>query len=234
MQRARNKGAGVAEFILNGIILNIPDSLLNPQLERYFRSGRYEHSEAEALGRHLRPRDRLLDLGSGAGYLVSIGGRLLAPGAAAGVEANPEMAEVARANLARNQVQAELLWGAVVTDDHPQDQVSLTVRPAFWASSLEAAPEGGSGRAIKVPALRFGSLMERFQPTVISVDIEGGELGLFDRPLPPCVRLVMLELHPAVYRRGGVKRIFDGLSATGLTYCPVGSASRTVVFERVS
>lgn len=221
------------EFTLNGIVLDIPQSHLTAPLEQAFRSGSYEHAEAEALGRHLRPRDRLLELGSGAGYLLTIGGLLLQPGAAVGVEASAATAEIARATVARNGVTAELLWGAVVPDDHPGETATLHVRPSFWASSLGTVPESGRGRTETVPALRFGALLDRFRPSVLVLDIEGGELALFDRPLPDPPRLVIMELHPVRYRAAGVRRIFDGLSASGLAYCPVGSAGRLVVFERI-
>ena len=56
----------MAEYTINEVHLRIPDTLVTGQLDRALSSGRYEHSEAEALLRHLRPRDRFLDLGAGA------------------------------------------------------------------------------------------------------------------------------------------------------------------------
>ena len=42
-----------------------------------------------------------------------------------------------------------------------------------------------------------------------------------------------MELHPAVYGKAGIRRIFDALSAQGFGYCPAGSKGGTVVLERV-
>ncbi|MDT8856957.1 FkbM family methyltransferase [Paracoccaceae bacterium Fryx2] len=221
----------MADYTINGVDLRIPDALMTGQLDAAMAGGKYEHTEADALLRHLRRGDRFLDLGAGAGYLASLAaGRTGA--AVAGVEAGPDMAPVAQANLARNGAAGEIVWGAVVADDFGAGTVTFTVRRSFWASSLVPPPDARHTREVEVPALRIADLLARFAPTVLSVDVEGGELALFDNGLPPAVRLVMMELHPSVYGAAGVKRIFDALSATGLTYCPTGSRGATVVLER--
>jgi FkbM family methyltransferase len=221
----------VAEYLINGVTLRIPDALVTGQLDAAMASGKYEHSEAEALLKHLRPRDRFLDLGAGAGYLVSLAGKVAV--SVAGVEAGPEMAQVAQGNLDGNGATGQVVWGAVVPDGFAGDHVVFTVRRSFWASSLTPPDHAKNTRPVSVPALRFGAVLERFSPTVMSVDIEGGELGLFDTPLPAALRLIVMELHPAVYGKAGVKRIFDALSRQGFSYAPVGSKGGTVVLDRV-
>ncbi len=222
------------EFTLNGILLAIPASQISGTLDLALVSGRYEHTEAGALTAHLLPADRLLDLGAGAGYLLSLAGKIVTRGQVTGVEAGPQMVPVARANLARNGVMGEVVWGAVVPDDHAGDHVGFLQRKAFWASALASSSSAPApGRTVDVPALRFCDLIAQHRPTVLSVDIEGGEAALFDGPLPTHIRLVVMELHPQVYGGAGIKRIFDGLSASGLTYQPRASRGATVVFERV-
>lgn len=222
-------------FTVNGIELDIPSGQLVPNLVAALESGRYEHTEAAALDRHLRTDDRFLDLGAGAGYLCARAARTLPGSAVLGVEANPEMVEVARATLARaGAAGAAIMHGAVVADDWAGTEVPFRLRQGFWASA--AAPDARSGetprQVIAVPALRLGSVLARHRPSVIVLDIEGGEATLFDRPLPGHARLVILELHAKHYGPAGIKRVFDGLSAAGFAYCPAGSRGATVVFER--
>jgi hypothetical protein len=97
----------------------------------------------------------------------------------------------------------------------------------------DAAPAEAPGEVIEVPALRLGSILSRHRPSVVLLDIEGGEAALFDRPLPDHVRLVIMELHGKHYGPAGIKRVFDGLSAARFAYCPAGSRGSTVVLERV-
>ncbi|MBD3766249.1 MAG: hypothetical protein IE927_16505 [Rhodobacterales bacterium] len=92
----------MAEFVLNGVVLDLPPDLVTRQIDRAIRAGTYENTEALALMRHVRGRARLLDLGAGAGYLATLPGRIVAPGAVTAVEAAPELARIARATLARN------------------------------------------------------------------------------------------------------------------------------------
>lgn len=220
-------------FIVNGIALNIPGRHLTPPLREALETGRYEQSEAAALERHLRDGDRFLDLGAGAGYLVALAALRLGVEAVAGVEGDPEMAEVARRTVNRaTGADATVEAGAVVPSGFSGSEVDFIRRGGFWASSLPVADEAGQAR-LTVAALPLEELLARHRPSVLCVDIEGGEAELFDYPLPTHVRLVILELHPKRYGASGVRRIFDGLSASGMAYCPAGSRGATVVFERV-
>ena len=224
-------------FTLNGVTLDIPEAALSDTLILSFSTKRYEHSEANALNRHLQPGDRVLELGAGAGYLGVLAARIVGAEAVMGVEGRPDMAEAARANLARNGMEAAtLLWGAAVSDSFVGDHITFLVRKAFWASARvddTTAISAPASRQVDVPALRIGDLIAQHRPTVLVVDIEGGEIDLFDRPLPKTIRLLVLEIHAKAYGPAGIKRIFDALSAAGMTYCPLGSQVDTVVFQRV-
>jgi len=227
----------MAEFTLRGVALSIPDAALGGNLAAALQSGRYEHTEADAVMRHLVPGDRFVDLGAGAGYLCCLAGRVLGAAAVAGVEALPGMVEVARANLARNGLAgAEILHGALVGPDQPGGTVPFRERAAFWASALAppgtATPKGM--RLHEVPALKLGALLDRLAPTVIVCDIEGAERDVLDIPLPPPLRMLVVEIHPAIYGLAGTGQLFDALARRGFAYQPYGSHAATVVFERVA
>ncbi len=221
----------MAEFVLRDVALSIPDTMLTDNLTQALKDGRYEHTEANALSRHLRAGDRLLDCGAGAGYLCVLASR--AGATCAGVEAGRETAETARANLARNGVDGTIEWGAVVPDSFTDDRVLFAMTRAFWASTLVPRNPGNVRRMTEVPALRIGTLLQQFTPTVLVVDIEGAEESLFETPLPDHVRLLVMEIHPGVYGRAGVAQIFADLARSGFVYCPQGSVGNTLVFERV-
>ncbi|MDH5452461.1 MAG: FkbM family methyltransferase [Paracoccaceae bacterium] len=222
------------KYVVGGIDLWIPKECVSKKLHEVLLSGNYESSEAGALQRHLQTGDRLLDLGSGAGYLCALAAKMIGGNAVTGVEALPRMAEAAQQNLDSNSdAPGRIVWGAVVPDTFTGDTAILHTGRAFWASSLEGKGISHDVSQVEVPALRIGALLAEHRPTVISIDVEGGELGLFDTALPDHVRLIVMEVHPKKYGSSGVKRIFDGLSAAGLTYSPNGSRGSTVVFERV-
>lgn len=217
-------------FTLRGLTLSLPAAALKGNLERALSSGRYENHEADALLLHLRPGDRLLDLGAGLGFICALAARVLGEAAVAGVEAGPETVKLARKNLAANGYPGvRVMRGAVVGAG--EGEVEFGQRPAFWASALQG-PEGWPENAevIRVPARPIGKLLARFAPTVISCDIEGGEREVLVQPLPG-VRLVVVETHPQVYGVAGVARIGAALLGQGFLAAE-GARKDTLVFRR--
>lgn len=217
-------------FTLRGLTIYVPEAALKGNLERSLSAGRYENHEADALLLHLRPGDRMLDLGAGLGFICALAAGVLGEEAVMGVEAGPETVKLARRNLAANGYPGvKVLKGAVVGAGG--GEVEFGQRPAFWASALRG-PEGWPENAevIRVPARPVGKLLARFAPTVISCDIEGGELEVLTEPLPG-VRLVVVETHPLVYGAEGVARIEAALGAQGFVVAE-GAKKDTLVFIR--
>jgi FkbM family methyltransferase len=220
-------------FALRGLTLTLPDTALRGGLEQALTSGRYEGQEADAILRHLTPGDRFLDLGAGLGFLCALAARVVGEDAVTGVEAGPDTAELARTNLAANGFPGVTLRHGAVTAGET-GQIEFGLRPAFWASALKGDGDWPANATIlQVPALPIGTLLAEARPTVLSCDIEGAELGVLTQPLPG-VRLVVVEIHPAIYGNGGTKALFDALSAQGFAYSPDGSRGATVVFTRES
>ena len=67
------------------------------------------------------------------------------------------------------------------------------------SSSLEARHAGITKRfnyhEVKVKTLDFWQEIERIQPDVVKMDIEGAEWSVLTRPLPDCVKAFFFELH---------------------------------------
>lgn len=221
-------------FTLRGLTLYLPEAALKGNLERALTSGRYENHEADALLLHLRPGDRLLDLGAGLGFICALAAGVLGEASVLGIEAGPETVKLARRNLAANGFPGvKLIRGAVVGEGKGEGEVEFGQRPAFWASALKG-PEGWPENAevIRVPARPIGKLLAKFAPTVICCDIEGGELQVLTQPLPG-VRLIVVETHPEVYGTAGVARIGAALQAQGFVAAE-GAKKDTLVFRRLS
>jgi FkbM family methyltransferase len=217
-------------FTLRGLTLFLPEAALKGNLERALTSGRYETHEADALLLHLRPEDRLLDLGAGLGFICALAARVLGETSVLGIEAGPDTVKLARRNLAANGLDGvKVMRGAVVGEG--EGEVEFGQRPAFWASALKG-PEGWPENAevIRVPARPIGKLLAKFAPTVICCDIEGGELQVLTQPLPG-VRLVVVETHPEVYGAAGVARIGAALQSQGFAAAE-GAKMDTLVFRR--
>ncbi len=221
---------GWSSFTLGDVRLELPRARLTPELAERLRQGRFERAEAAALERHLRPGDRLLELGAGSGYLGVLAGRRLGGEALMLLEADPEMAAVAERNLAANGVTGATVIAAAAGRPGRR-RARLRRGAAFWASRI-ARPGEGRGGGPAVPVMALGELVARHRPSVVLCDIEGGEVDLDWQALDAGVRLVILELHPGLTGLRGVGRVFRALARAGLVYQPEGSRGAVVVMAR--
>jgi len=92
----------MATYEIDGLQLEVPQAHLNERIAGKLASGGYEALEAQAAAMRVRPRHRVLELGSGIGYIASVCARIAGPENVTTVEANPAMLPVIRANLERN------------------------------------------------------------------------------------------------------------------------------------
>ena len=86
---------------------------------------------------------------------------------------------------------------------------------------------------VQVPQVGFAEVLCDHAPTLLVVDIEGGELGLFDGVKLTTVRKVLIEIHEKIIGGVGVKAVFDFFSAQDFYYDPLGSEGRVVLFRRL-
>lgn len=218
-------------FRLRGLTLTLPKDVLRGDLQRAFATGRYEHQEADAILAHLRPGDRFMDLGAGIGFLCALAAGVIGGAAVTGVEAVPDTLALARINLAANGFGDVRLEEGAVTGG-ATGMVEFGQRPAFWASAVKGRADWpANAKVITVPARPLSDLLETYRPTVICGDIEGAEIEVLATPLTG-VRLVVVEVHPAVYGPEGVACVRDSLAAQGFEPEPVGTRGATLVYRR--
>ncbi|WP_133489337.1 FkbM family methyltransferase [Aliiroseovarius marinus] len=224
------------QFKLDGLILKIPRKCMNDNIRVAMDRGGYEKNESQALKRHLKPGDRVLDLGGGAGFVALQAARIVGAENVTAVEASADMSKAIGANAVKNGfAEMQVVQGAVVPDGFTDDTVTFEVLPGFWASSIS---EGGektrkASKLVTVPALKFGDLQRRAQPTVISMDIEGAELDLASCAWWPETRIVIMEIHPERYGSHALRQLIKDMFSNGFGWMPWGTRGSVLVFERL-
>lgn len=228
----RYMGLGkLTEVAIHGVRVAVDEERLSPQMMKVLRSGDYEKPEASQLPTIVQPGERVVELGGGLGFISS---KVAQTGHAQSItvyEANPTLIPLIEETHRLNGVTATVI-NAVVVPKVESPTLPFYVRRDFWASSLAPQPFGYS-EVIEVPTFGFAEMLRLYEPTMLIVDIEGGEAALFhDVPLTG-VKKVYIEIHQQVLGRIGMKRLFDFFSARDFHYDQWHSAHNVVLFSHV-
>lgn len=147
----------------------------------------------------IREGDRVLDLGANIGAMSQ---RFLKDGAelVVSVEPFPDNVLVLRKNLeAFDSLHYVILQAAVVGPDTGPELTLYTPDTNFGMVSRvkHDVPYAVLTGAINVPTVQFDDLVERYEPTAIKCDIEGGEYDFLPSllNLPASVTRLAIEWH---------------------------------------
>lgn len=221
------------DYELDGIVLPHDERLISPVIHRALIRGRYEGEERTHLPGLLQPGDVVLELGAGLGVVSTLCARDDRVERVVTVEANPELIPYVREVHRRNGVteKARLLH-AVALPAPDVEEVDFFVRRDIWASSLDGAIWGWE-KKVNTEVVDLHALIRDLSPTVMIVDIEGGEGQLFRGFTAGRLRHVYVELHQQVIGRRGMRRVFNQLARAGFAYDPAFSAHGVVTFTRI-
>jgi hypothetical protein len=121
---------------------------------------------------------------------------------------------------------------AIVDPKEDGGTVPFYLRKDFWASSLLPEPWGYE-REVAVPRVSFASVLERYRPSMLIVDIEGAEQHLFRDIALTGVKKIYIELHQKLLGRIGMKAVFDFMSSKDFHYDQHHSRGSVVLFSHV-
>jgi FkbM family methyltransferase len=206
--------------------LKVPREFLTPEIWQGLIEGWYECEELDEIAAVLRPNDVVLELGTGLGFISTFVARQPGIRRIVSIEANPKLVDIARQNHALNGARVEMINAVAASKDGTSH---FCLHDDFWTSSM--TPQPGT-TVIELPARSISGLLADIKPSVLIVDIEGGEASIFDGVDLSTVRDAILEVHPDVIGLEGVSRVFAHMAATGLLYNPRLSSRAIVVFSR--
>ncbi len=218
-----------------GFDLVLPPQAVSPRVAMAILSGGYEASERRAAIQGLRADDRVMELGSGIG-LVALSLARARPGLPImTVEANPELEQAIRANFAANGCPATLIGAVAALHDGTAD---FYLAEDFWASSTEArtaganAGSGANARCLRRPTVDVNRLIAQFRPTLLVMDIEGGELALLPHLALAGLRRLVIEFHPAHSPAAAISACLAHLLAQGFVLDLGAGSQQVLVFDR--
>ncbi len=216
----------------HGIEIAHDPAIISPKIWKRVCRGRYETREIAAAQAMVGAGDRVLELGAGLGLVSAILSKTRPVEKILAIEANPELADFIVDLWKRNGIENADLRSGVMSREADKT-VDFFLRRDFWSSSMEAG-SGKYEKRVEVSSWNVTTLVESFEPSVLIVDIEGGEAELFgEAGWLAGVRTIMMELHPDRIGIAAVKGIFDALSTEGFAYHAGCSTGKVVTFLRV-
>jgi FkbM family methyltransferase len=215
------------EFYDNhGVLLPVVPGVISETVAASIRSGCYEESEAAELHGLIQTGEVILEIGAGCGFISTYCAKNAQVTSVYCVEANPGLIDVIRLTHRANRVAATVYHEILARGDSETD---FFLNDDFWASGTHSF----LGKAIRVPTTSFQARLDEIRPTMLIIDIEGGEETLFDGARLAGVKKIMVEVHQDTIGRRGVKRVFDVLAAQDFHYDMWHSARSIVTFSHV-
>ena len=165
----RSSYSGVID--VQGIKIPENRNVISDKVRSSMQNGQYEVGEVnKALGL-MNPKDRVLELGAGVGFVSAAICKLGKPQSYLAIEANPELIPIIKETWKLNNVtRAEAINGLVTRDGGATRD--FYVRPDFWASSMEPNSRPHD-KIISVPEICASDIVKEFKPTMLIIDIEG-------------------------------------------------------------
>jgi FkbM family methyltransferase len=174
---------------------------LNPRTGQNVQHGIGEAQVQKALTDHLRPGMTFYDLGANIGFFSLMAARLVGPqGHVVSFEADPEISNRLRENLARNQfthahVEQKAVWSEPATVAF--ERVDPNTSPDRGLGHV--SPNGSAPGTITVEAVSLDQYVASHPPPdFLKCDVEGAEVAVFHgapRLLTGKRPIVLVEMH---------------------------------------
>lgn len=203
------------EVVCMGVTVPHSPFLNETRVER-IRAARYEGQEIAGALKVVGPEDRVIEMGAGLGIVGGVIAHNNKPAEIRSYEANPDLIPHIQELYAENNLTDRISVTNQVLLSAPDRPESVTfyLRNSFLGSSLLDSDKRKT-REIHVPTADFNALAADFRPTVLVIDIEGGELELLEHADLTGVRAIVIEFHPESYQIAGMKKCKNILRDAG-------------------
>lgn len=174
----------------------------------------YERPEIDMLRRHMRPDDRVLEVGICVGVTSLVTSKIVGAEDMLLYEADPRNFDLARTNFELNRVPLKMrnrvLWSG------PNRPRSVRFNCNENPSSSSLLDRNNVAHSVEVETEAMEDVLAEAAPTVICSDIEGGEIDLFGKCADfGSVRLILLETHARLTGQDAVDGMLAHLGTCG-------------------
>lgn len=166
---------------------------ISKNIRSFIYSGAYEAEEFAILSKVLKQTDKVLEIGSGLGFLTVFCAKQIGSKNVVAYEANPLLIEKIKENFSLNNVNPDI-QNAIPGDT--ESEVDFFVEDSFWSSST--VKRSDEAKVIKVKTRDINDILVNTQSNFIIIDIEGGEKELIYKINFDLIDKLLIEIHPHV------------------------------------
>ncbi|MCP4897137.1 MAG: FkbM family methyltransferase [bacterium] len=211
---------------LRGVIIEIPDDVPE-SIVRQIYTERYERGEARCINAGLQAGDVVLEVGGGIGFVSALCALRVGSDQVHTFEGNPALIDRIHRTYELNDVAPHLTNAMLGMGGRERP---FYIESEFLSSSQIRRSE--QAEEIVVPELNVNEVIARVKPTVIVMDIEGGEAELVPMIDWSSIRALVIELHPAVLGAQVTQEVIEAIESAGLIERRRVSSSRKKLFVR--
>ncbi|WP_427928605.1 FkbM family methyltransferase [Agrobacterium cavarae] len=194
----------------SGVKLVSDGTRISPYLRDLIYREAYEDTEANVLLRSLKPGTKVLEIGTGVGFIALLAAKICGAQNVKTYEANPASEQLIRENFALNGIEPVLVMKAMTSDGR-----SLAFNVSDNIISSSAYELGTQSKQITVSSDAFANTLRDYDPDMIIMDVEGAEYELFLSVSQLPAKDILVELHPQIIGQDKVDEIVSHLKNAG-------------------
>lgn len=200
----------VDNLVHYGIKLNLRHPSISKNLKRTFYNGSYEKDEVVILSQYLQPDDVVMEIGAGIGFLSAFCALRVGNDKVFAYEANPNMLKKIKETYDLNNV-APTISNVLLSDS--SGEIDFYLEEDFWSSSI--VKRSKEANKIKVKTKNINLDIIENNPSLLIIDIEGGEMQLLPMIKFNNIQKVIIEVHPHVIGQREVSKVIALLIENG-------------------
>ncbi len=177
---------------------------LTPVISESIYNNQYEKAELQMLKQYLSKEDIVMEIGSGIGFLSAYCSKLIGSHKVFSYEANPNLQEIIQTTYRINNVNPTF-HPCLVGEE--AEEKTFYITKDFWSSSFIKPSNDEIVKTITVLAKSFNQEVERVKPSLLIVDVEGGEYELLQNARLDHIQKIIIELHNSLIGRDKINSI---------------------------
>lgn len=198
---------------------------------RYIDNRKYESGEINIVKQSLHKNDKVLELGTGLGFISAFCSKKVGSENVYTFEANPLLKPGINKMYSRNHVNPHLEF--VILGKENGIASFYVNRQSLLASGLHESV--AQKQKIEVEQKNLNEKIREINPTYLIMDIEGGEYEIINEIDFHTISKVQFELHPSILDTQKISQIFTKLACNGFEKSKsLSSANNYYFFKKLN